>query len=328
MLYGVDVHAQYQAGLDLAKLKAEGYTFFVTKSSEGLHIPPIAGSSAEFRRRYLAWIEQARAVGMVPGLYHWIDSSAPGSDQARFFHKLVVEAGGPAGMLIQLDCEDDASYQQLLDFTTTWVQLSAGHPFLLYTGKWWWGPRGWNGTAITPYLWDSHYLTADADTVSDDPAVFAARIPSSWWAPGYGGWGSPAILQFTSRGDAGSLGNNVDLNVFRGSLADLAVLTGGEDMTPEEHQMLSELYAGRQVAPWQYKNDDGIAQFAKTNPGEWYPDMHAVVWDTYRKVRALEGKLAAGGLTAAEVAAELAKLIPAPPTAEQVADVLAARLKD
>lgn len=287
MLYGVDVHAQYQAGLDLGKLKAEGYTFFVTKSSEGLHIPPIAGSSAEFRRRYLSWVELARSVGMVPGLYHWIDSSAPGADQARFFYKLVLEAGGPGGMLIQLDCEDDASYQQLLDFTTTWAQLSAGHPFLLYTGKWWWGPRGWNGTAVTPYLWDSHYLTADADTISDDPAVFAARIPASWWAPGYGGWGSPAILQFTSRGDAGSLGNNVDLNVFRGGLADLAVLTGGEDMlTPEDLTTL-------QVAPWQYRNADGVADWAKNKPNDWYPDMHAVVWDTYRKVEALAAKLAA-----------------------------------
>lgn len=101
------------------------------------------------------------------------------------------------------------------------------------------------------------------------------------------------------------------------------VVLGEEDdmLTPEDIPTL-------QVSPWQYRNADGVKEWAASHPGQWYPDMHAVLWDTYRKVQALEGKLAAGGLSAAEVAAELAKLIPAPPTAEQVADLLAARLKD
>lgn len=238
-VYGVDIHAQYQKGISLPRLKAEGYSFVVDKASEGTYIPSNKdSSSAEFKRQMLAWVAETRSLGMIPGLYHWIKNGRA-AEQARFFYALVREAGGPGGMLIQLDDEDDATYADTQIWAAEWAQLTGGHPILLYTGKWWWGPRGWDGAAITPYLWDSHYLTADADTIPDDPAVFAARIPSSWWQPGYGNWPSSTILQFTSQGDAGSLGNNVDLNVFRGSLEELLALTGGDmALTADERKIL------------------------------------------------------------------------------------------
>jgi hypothetical protein len=85
--------------------------------------------------------------------------------------------------------------------------------------------RAVRGVDVTPYLWHSHYLTADADTVPDDPAAFAARIPASWWVPGYGGWPTATFLQFTSKGDAGALANRVDLNVYQGKRDQLLTLT-------------------------------------------------------------------------------------------------------
>jgi hypothetical protein len=170
------------------------------------------------------WIPQIRAAGLIPGGYHWI-GAGDGAAQARYFMNHVKQLGGPKGMLIQLDCEDNATEADVTEWVGEWKRLSGNHPFLMYSGGWWWKPRGWNGTKWTPYLWQSHYLSADADTISDDVAAFAARIPASWWNPGYGGWAQATILQFTSRGDAGSLGNHVDLNVYRGSLADLAKLT-------------------------------------------------------------------------------------------------------
>jgi len=98
--------------------------------------------------------------------------------------------------------------------------------------------------------------------------------------------------------------------------------TGSEanDMTPEEHQMLAEVHAGRQVAPWQYKNATGIEEWKTTHPGEWYPDMHAVVWDTYRKVQALEAQQTTGGVDIDKLAAALRPLLFTP-------DVLAAIAK-
>jgi glycosyl hydrolase family 25 len=240
-LFGVDIHASYQAGISLPKLKAEGYTFVVDKASEGTGIPPLNGSSAAFKAQTLAWVAEARALGMVPGLYHWL-KAGNAAGQARFFYGIVTQAGGPAGMLIQLDCEDNATYADVQAWDAEWERLTGGHPYLLYTGKWWWGPRGWDGKAITPYLWHSHYLSADDDTISDDPAAFAARVPGSWWTPGYGGWPSATILQFTSRGDAGTLGNNVDLNVFRGSLEELAVLLGGGNVLTSDNDAQHEIW--------------------------------------------------------------------------------------
>ena len=216
MLYGVDVHDGYQRGLSFPTLVAQGYTFAAVKLTQGLTYQRDLGDD---------WVRAARAAGLIPGGYHWL-TSGDGAAQARNFHTKVLEAGGPEGMLIQLDCEDDGYGPQITAWAAEWRRLTGGHPFLIYSGGWWW-PRtgGFRGVDVTPYLWQSHYLTADADTVPDDPAAFAARIPSAWWSPGYGGWSTATILQFTSRGDAGMLSNNVDLNVTTLSREQLLALT-------------------------------------------------------------------------------------------------------
>src|SRR5437867_4725242 len=116
-LYGVDIHEQYQAGISIPTLKAQGYTFVVMKASQGLSVPNVSGlSSAGFTSRMVSWIDQTRSEGMIPGLYHWINSSGSGAEQARFFYDLVKLGGGPTGMIIQLDCEDNATYQQVRDW--------------------------------------------------------------------------------------------------------------------------------------------------------------------------------------------------------------------
>ncbi len=217
MLYGVDIHGRYQAGISFPRLRDEGYTFAVVKASQG---------TFQKAPQFVPWIGQIRAAGMIPGAYHWI-VAGNGAAQARYFYAQIQAAGGPEGMLIQLDCEDTATLSDVDAWAAEWRRLSSNHPFLIYSGAWWWGAAGrqWNGTHVTQYLWNSHYLTADTDTISDNPAEFAARIPASWWTPGYGGWQQTTFLQFTSKGDAGSLGNNVDLNVYRGTREQLLALT-------------------------------------------------------------------------------------------------------
>lgn len=229
MLYGVDVHDGYQKGLSFPLLVKQGYSFAAVKLTQGVDYARDMGDD---------WVRAARAAGLIPGGYHWI-TRTDGATQARWFYKKVLESGGPDGMLIQLDCEADATYTDVLNWKAEWNRLSNGHPFLLYTGKWWWAPAGgtrnWNGPNVTPYLWDSHYISADLDTIQDDPATFAAKIPASYWTPGYGGWTVNSFLQFTSKGDAGSLGNNVDLNATKMTREQVLALTGkpviGGDMS-------------------------------------------------------------------------------------------------
>lgn len=222
MLYGVDVHDGYQHGLDFATIKRQGYTFAAVKLTQGTGYERDMGDD---------WVRAVRAAGLIPGGYHWI-TRADGAAQARWFHAKVVQCGGPEGMLAQLDCEDDATLADIRAFNAEWQRLTGGHPLLIYTGGWWWRPRGWDGASLTPWLWDSHYLTADTDTIPDDPAAFAARIPANWWTPGYGNWPAATFVQFTSRGDAGTLANNVDLSATRLTMQQLLALTtnGGGDV--------------------------------------------------------------------------------------------------
>lgn len=239
MLYGVDVHPRYQAGINLELLPSQGYTFAAIKATQGeyLEVPQFGD-----------WIRRVRAAGLIAGAYHWI-VKGDGAGQADYFFSYLIRSLGPNaltdGLLVQLDCEDDATLEDVQAWAARWRRISNDHPFVIYTGKWWWGPRGWNGAAIAP-LWDSHYLTADLDSVPDDPAAFAARIPASWWTPGYGNWKVATLLQFTSRGDAGGLANNVDLNATKLTLAQLQALAGlspdGEDdMSPEQAQQLQAI---------------------------------------------------------------------------------------
>lgn len=229
MLYGVDVHDGYQAGLSFSLLRSQGYSFAAVKLTQGTTYERDLGDD---------WVVAARAAGLIPGGYHWL-VRGNGAAQARWFHHKVIEAGGPDGMLIQLDCEADAALADIQAWMAEWARLTSGHPVLLYTGAWWWGAAGrrWNGSAVTPYLWHSRYLEADADTAPDDPAAFAARIPGSWWTPGYGSWPAATILQFTSKGDAGALANNVDLNVTRLTREQLLALTHAGTAQPTEDEM-------------------------------------------------------------------------------------------
>lgn len=246
MLYGVDVHGTYQRGLSFPTLAKQGYSFAVTKATEGTsYVAP----------SFVEWTAAARAAGMIPGAYHWLHRGAA-VEQARFFYDRVRQAGGPGGMLIQLDCEDDADWPTLQAWDAEWARLSGGHPYLIYTGRWWWdtASRGWPGVTLTPHLWHSEYLTADLDSVPDDPAAFAARIPASWWTTSYGGWPTATILQFTSKGDAGGLANNVDLNAFRGTREQLLALTHPpeDDMALRDdkdfHYLIHRLYGLQMMA--------------------------------------------------------------------------------
>lgn len=230
MLYGVDVHDGYQAGLSFATLKQQGYSFAAVKFTQGTSFA---------RDQSDEWFGRARAAGLIPGAYHWLNAE-PGAAQARWFWRKLQEVGGPEGVLVQCDNEDNATWQVTKDWAAEWVQLSGGHPFLMYTGAWWWEPRGWPGVTLTPWLWHAQYLSADADSIPDDPAAFAARIPASWWTPGYGGWPAATLIQFTSRGDAGGLANNVDLNVTKLTRERLLALTtaGGTDVDTRQDALL------------------------------------------------------------------------------------------
>jgi len=216
VVYLLDI-SHHQGDFNIARAVGEGYSAVICKATEG---------STYHDERFLGYITQVRAEAAIPGAYHFLRGGS-GSGQARIFHQRVVAAGGPSGMLCACDNEQDATWETTRDFFAEWERLTGGHPLIMYSGAWWWIPRGWPGRTLTPYLWHSHYLIGTPNCGSS----LYAKVPASWWTPGYGGWSTATLLQFSSSGQVA--GKLVDVNAFRGSLEELRALSrhdGGAEM--------------------------------------------------------------------------------------------------
>jgi len=204
----VDI-SHWQGDIDIARIAHEGYAACVCKATEGTtYVDPMLD-------RNIAAVKKA---GMIPGAYHFI-RDGDGAAQARHFYDRVHRLGGPTGWLIQLDCESDGYGTEMTAWTNEWRRLTGNHPFLIYSGAWWW-PRtgGFRGAGLTPYLWHSDYVEG-----SGYGSDLYRKVPASAWNPGYGGWNEATILQFSSSGKVA--GRSVDVNAFRGSVEQLHALT-------------------------------------------------------------------------------------------------------
>lgn len=218
----VDAHPQYQDGLNVEQVAVEGYGALIVKATQGA-----TGYTAD--KTLDDWITRARGKHMVPGAYHWL-TNAPASNQLDHYLGRIASVGGPDGLLCAVDVEDTTSPPSL-DVLTAFVHgfadRTGGHPLLLYTGAWWWLPRGWRGVSMAPYLWASRYVPGPGTG-----AQLYAQVPASWWTPGYGGWASATMLQFTDK--ALVAGQRVDASAYLGTVESLQTLTHGGTTMPGE----------------------------------------------------------------------------------------------
>jgi GH25 family lysozyme M1 (1,4-beta-N-acetylmuramidase) len=213
VLYLVDAHNDYQSGLNIEQVAREDFSGLIVKATQGAtgYTAPSAFDS---------WISRARNADMIPGAYHWL-TSASASKQVDHFLKRLDAVGGPEGLLCAVDVEDTSNPPSegiARAFCDQFEQRTGGHPLLLYTGAWWWKPRGWDGESMTPYLWASRYVSG-----SGLASALYGKMPASWWVPGYGGWSRATMVQFSSSGKVA--GKAVDVNAFPGDLNDLRALT-------------------------------------------------------------------------------------------------------
>lgn len=230
--------ASYQQGLTLAAVRAAGFGVVNVKVSHGLGVRSVHPQAAD-------WIAGARAAGMGVSTFHYLDNSASGVDQANWAYACMVELGALEGTAHQVDCESTATEQILVDYLAV-MQRLLRRPVVVYTGDWWWRPRGWNVADLTPYVWaapNAGYLGAYP---GDD---------SPHWACGYGGWTNLAVMQHSVAPVAGV---RVSQSAIREPLV-WAALTG------EEHNMAWELVRSlvslrdefNEVAPGRDKSTDG-----------------------------------------------------------------------
>lgn len=203
--------SNHQGVFDVGRAVAEGYAGVWMKATEG----------TTFRDgMFDTFAGQAISAGAVPGAYHYL-RAGDGRAQCDVFYNRIRDHGGPEGWLAACDNEADASWQTTVDFFSRWRELAGDHPLFMYSGSWWWAPRGWNGASLTPYLWDSRYVSGGGYG-----SALYGQVPDSWWSSRYGGWGGVTVLQFASSATVAGR-SPIDVNAFRGSVDELRALTRG-----------------------------------------------------------------------------------------------------
>jgi GH25 family lysozyme M1 (1,4-beta-N-acetylmuramidase) len=210
-----DIHTQYQAGISIEQIAREGISLVLVKASQGTSW--FADSTI-----FKDWQKRIRASGMIPGAYHWLNSS-DGAKQAQAFIIKLQTVGGPSGMVCAVDVEDEVyppTYATIVAFVNEWKRLTNNHPLVIYTGNWW-RQRQYNGSALSSHLWFSEYVSG-----SDFAIELYSKVPSSWWTPGIGKWPKAEWLQFTNK--AKVAGQLVDASVYLGDRNGLLALTGSD----------------------------------------------------------------------------------------------------
>jgi glycosyl hydrolase family 25 len=214
-LYLLDV-ASYQGNLAVSDVVRAGFGGVNLKISHGLGVrsvhPDLAG-----------WVTRARAAGLAISTFHFLDGSAGGADQARYAFRRLAQFGLLLGTAHQVDCESDASQAALRDYVTTMQEL-LGHPIAVYSGDWWWSPRGWDVSALTPYVW----AAPNAGYLSGYPGDASAH-----WSAGWGGWPSLTVMQYAVGPLIYPDGSKGTIDVRKSAVRDPAAwttLTGGTGM--------------------------------------------------------------------------------------------------
>jgi len=225
-IFGPDL-SSYQDGIDVTKLP---YPVVIAKCTEGTYY-----TDAD----YPAWRLQARqsAKFLIP--YHFVSGEDPAA-QAKHFADKIGDKSLPA----MLDFESAGGYsptlRQLLDVADACDGLGI-HIALAYLPHWYHeqiGSPPLGGLAIRGIALVSSQYPGGAGYPGDDAAGWEA----------YGGM-TPLIYQFTN--DAAVQGHAVDMNAYRGSIAELAAA-----LTPHSGGTVSVLDSTDIHNVWGYSHGD------------------------------------------------------------------------
>lgn len=255
-LHLVDV-SRYQVErpnpLDLAQARSAGY-----------HIANIALTGG---RGYMSgqwavdYADRARQLGMGLSTYHWLDGRTPGADQASYTIARLAALGGPDRIAHSVDVEETGvngitppTWAHVRDYVNA-VQDFLQHPIVIYSGDWWWEPKGWGGVSLTPYLM-AQPNDGKTDTYPGDG--------SDRWAAGYGGWSQLSIMQWGVKPLPGT--GNCSLSAIRDHGVWTALVGGVQQMQPEDPGDL-EQYAGVVIPdPWKDPRQTDWPQNSRRQP--------------------------------------------------------------
>jgi GH25 family lysozyme M1 (1,4-beta-N-acetylmuramidase) len=230
-LFGIDVHSEYQRGLNFERARAEGYEFCIIKAAEG----PYRDGNTYVPTGFKEFFRLAEAEGFVMGVYDFL-LSTPAKAQADHFLRTIEAVGGPEDKILMVDFEAHPNpaltpgNEQLKTFISEVKRRVGDHPIVVYSGRGFWNGGDSSG-GFDQYgadvAWDAYYLHMDPvrpkQFYANSERYFQdAGISWGWGKP----WGGvePWFWQFTSAGGVG--GMNIDVNAYRGTSEQLLALTG------------------------------------------------------------------------------------------------------
>lgn len=231
-LFVADI-ASYQAGLVPAELKPDIAALIIKCTQGSDYLDP----------DYAAWLDEARAAGLLVGAYHYVDTSAPAS-QAAWLKTHIVDPT----VIVMLD-EEAAGLQQTLAVADA-MRAEGLHVRLVYLARSYWqtlgspdlsAPFGSRGLALVNAAYPS--------TAGGSPAQLYPGDDAAGWAP-YGGV-TPTLYQFTDA--ASEAGQSIDVSGFRGGIAeltDLFTIQAAPTPTQEDDDMRTTSVSGRAGLAW------------------------------------------------------------------------------
>lgn len=155
-------------------------------------------------------------VPLVGGCHRLLAGDAVA--QVNAYRDALAVIGGHVGRIVQLDAEA-ADEPTIRAWLAEWNRQTNGYPVLGYLPDW--KEQQWSDSVLATYgfaaWWASEYVAAEGtaldlmDTITDD----------KWHAHDAV---APAILQYSSKATVSGVAGPCDVNLYRGTLADLAAI--------------------------------------------------------------------------------------------------------
>jgi len=195
-VHGIDV-SHYQNQIDWQKVAAHGVDFGFVKATEGTSL----------RDSFFCanWSEMGK-VGIRRGAYHFFRPSYSAHEQADHFINLVEMKAGDLAPVLDVEVLDGVSRVDLLKGMYIWlfrIEIAYGIKPIIYT----------NQKFYNRYL-SGHF---------EDYPIWIARY--NVWPPRIKGGARWSFWQYGDRGQIPGIHGHVDVNVFRGTKAELDKFT-------------------------------------------------------------------------------------------------------
>ena len=242
---GIDV-SHHNGNIDFKKVAADGIAFVFIKATQG----------KSFRStKFLQFVKDAKAAGLLIGAYHYVDDSAGSVDaakaEAQNFYRAIQDAGGIGVFDLPPVMDYESNKNSYSKATITAVAKSfleeihklTGVKPLVYTYPAFIG----NFTGLSSYpLWIARYS-------NQTPADASGWTRWDFWQYSDGAAGG-----YLPRGNrkVDGISGNVDLNEFDGTVAELKAKYSKKNEPVKEDKPVTQPVSQRDinvVSPWAAK---------------------------------------------------------------------------